>query len=409
VIAGDDTERVTRLLRTLRERIDQRAIDFAAVRASSLPEYRRNAPVGASVPRVLVLLDSYPGFQAMHERLEGGKWLDLFARLVADGRQVGIHFVITADRRTSVPMTIASSVPRKLVLRLSNDDEYLNAGEPVGILSPKSPPGRAIMDGTEVQVAVLGGTSNGERQAAEIGRLATRLRAAGVAEASSVGVLPDEFRRSALEVPSTPERLMVAIGDRDLRPRGVRLDQGAVLVTGPPRSGRTTALATIAQSAAALGLPLFHLHLRQTPLAHAPFWDKVAHGPADGAQLVQKLIEVSGRLGRRALVIVDDLGDLADSEADEALSELLRVGRDEPITVIGAVDNTVARRQYSGTIPEMRKDGIAVLLQPDTDSDGDLVGVVLPRRTRGAWPEGRGYLAERGAAELIHVALPDPW
>ena len=33
VIAGDDTERVTRLLRTLRERIDQRAIDFAAVRA----------------------------------------------------------------------------------------------------------------------------------------------------------------------------------------------------------------------------------------------------------------------------------------------------------------------------------------------------------------------------------------
>jgi DNA segregation ATPase FtsK/SpoIIIE, S-DNA-T family len=77
--------------------------------------------------------------------------------------------------------------------------------------------------------------------------------------------------------------------------------------------------------------------------------------------------------------------------------------------VVGAVDNTAARRQYSGTIPEMRKDGIAVLLQPDTDSDGDLVGVTLPRRTRGAWPAGRGFLAERGTAELVHVALPDPW
>ena len=33
VIAGDDTERVTRLLRTLRERIDQRAVAFAEVRA----------------------------------------------------------------------------------------------------------------------------------------------------------------------------------------------------------------------------------------------------------------------------------------------------------------------------------------------------------------------------------------
>lgn len=54
-------------------------------------------------------------------------------------------------------------------------------------------------------------------------------------------------------------------------------------------------------------------------------------------------------------------------------------------------------------------DRLTLVEQPDTDSDGDLVGVTLPRRTRGAWPEGRGYLAERGTAELVHVALPDPW
>ena len=215
VISGDDTERVTRLLRTLRERIDQRAIDFAAVRASSLPEYRRNAPPGSFVSRVLVLLDSYPGFQAMHERIDGGKWLDLFTRLVADGRQVGVHFVITADRRSSIPMSVASALPRKVVLRLSNDDEYLNAGEPAGILSPRSPAGRAIIDGTEVQVAVLGGSANGERQAAEIGRLAARLTAAGVAAAPAVGVLPDEFRRSALDVAVDAG----ATDDRDRRPR----------------------------------------------------------------------------------------------------------------------------------------------------------------------------------------------
>ena len=115
-----------------------------------------------------------------------------------------MHFVITADRRTSIPMTIASAIPRKLVLRLSNDDEYLNAGEPVGILSPKSPPGRAIMDRTEVQVAVLGGSSNGERQAAEISALADRLTRGGVARAPAVGVLPTSSagRRS----PSRPRR-----------------------------------------------------------------------------------------------------------------------------------------------------------------------------------------------------------
>ena len=33
--------------------------------------------------------------------------------------------------------------------------------------------------------------------------------------------------------------------------------------------------------------------------------------------------------------------------------------------------------------------------------------VALPRRARGAFPEGRGYLAQRGSAELVQVALPE--
>lgn len=409
VISGDDTERVTRLLRTLRERIDRRAVEFAAVRASSLPEYRRNAPAAADSARVFVLLDSYPGFQAIHERIEGGRWMDLFTRLVADGRGVGIHFVVTADRRSSVPMAIVSAIPRRLVLRLANDDEYSNAGEPAGILSQHSPPGRAIVDGTEVQVAVLGGTSNGERQADEIARLATRLKASGVRESTRIGVLPVEFRRSTLTTPSTLEHLYFAIGDDDLGARGVPIDQGHVLVAGPSRSGRTTALATIAQSAAVLGIPLFHLHVRPTPLSHAPFWGKVARGPEDGAQLVKRITGLAERFGRRVLVVVDDLHELCDTDADEALTDLLRAVRELPITVVAAVENQAGRRQYSGAIPEIRKDGVGFLLQPDIDVDGDLLGVSLPRRSTAAWPEGRGFIATRGRAELAHVALPDPW
>jgi S-DNA-T family DNA segregation ATPase FtsK/SpoIIIE len=306
-------------------------------------------------------------------------------------------------------MSLVSSLPRRLVLRLANDDEYASAGEPIGILSPTSPPGRAILDGMEVQVAVLGGSSNGERQADEIAHLGARLREAGVAEAPTVGVLPEELRRASLVAPVSADVLAFAIGDADLRWRGIPLDHGHVLVTGPPRSGKTTALGSIAQSAALAGIPLFHVHVRPTPLAHAPFWGKVAQGVDDGARLLERVAGVADRFGRRAVVVVDDLGELCDSEADTALTELLRIAKEHPVTVIAAADNTVARRQYSGAIPELRKDGLAVLLQPDTDNDGDIVGVALPRRSRGAWPEGRGFLAERGSAELIHVALPDPW
>jgi DNA segregation ATPase FtsK/SpoIIIE, S-DNA-T family len=409
VIAGDDTERVTRLLRTLRERIDQRAVDFAAVRAASLPEYRRSAPDGTTTSRIIVLLDSYPGFQAMHERIEAGRWLDLFARLVADGRQVGVHFVITADRRTSVPMALVSALPQRLVLRLSSDDEYSNAGEPTGILSATSPPGRAIVAGQEVQIGVLGGSANGERQAAAIAQLAVRLRDGGMTAAPGVGVLPDELRREVLATTSTPEQLVFGMGDADLAPRALSLARGHVLVTGPPRCGKTTALATIAQSAAAARLPVFHVHVRPTALGHAPFWGKVARGPEDGAALLERVAEAVPQLGKRVVIVVDDLGELVDGAADDALLELLRLGREHPVTIVASCDNTAARRQYSGTIPEIRKDGLALLLQPDTDNDGDIAGVVLPRRTRGAWPEGRGYLAERGTAELVQVALPEPW
>lgn len=408
-INGDDTERVTRLLRNMRELIDRRAVEFAAVRASSLPEYRRNHPNGKDAARVIVLLDSYPGFNAVHERIEAGRWLDIYTRLVSDGRGFGVHFVMTADRKAAIPTAIHSAIGRKIVLRLANDDEYSNAGEPEGILSPKSPPGRAIVEGQEVQVAVLGGSGNGERQAAQIAQLATRLAEAGVRESKPIGVLPLEFRRASLEVPSTADRLIFAIGDDQLAPVGLPVEQGSILVTGPPRSGKTTALATLAQAAGSLGAPLFHIHVRPSPLASAPFWGKVAHGPSEGAELLRKVAGVAGRFGKRIFIFVDDLSDLADTETDTELVDLLRMSREHPITVVATSDNQVARRQYSGAIPEMRRNGVGYLLAPDMDTDGDMIGATLPRRIITQWPEGRGFVAERGTAQMAHIALPDAW
>ncbi len=360
---------------------------------------------------MFVLLDSYAGFQAIHERIDAGRWLDLFTRLVADGRQVGVHFVITADRRSSVPMSLVSSLPRRLVLRLANDDEYANAGEPVGILSPNSPPGRAIMDGTEVQVAVLGGSANGERQADEIARLAARLRerrrGRGAGGRCAARRVPPSRARRAGRRPSgwrSPSATPTCDGGGSRSTRATCSSPGRRAAAGRRRWRRSPSRRRSA------GIPLFHVHVRPTPLAHAPFWGKVAQGPTDGARLLERIAGVAERFGRRALVVVDDLGELCDTDADTALTELLRArqgapdhGRSAPSTTPSPGGSTRARSRRCA------RTALAVLLQPDTDNDGDLVGVTLPRRTRVAWPEGRGFLAERGAAELIHVALPDPW
>jgi S-DNA-T family DNA segregation ATPase FtsK/SpoIIIE len=45
------------------------------------------------------------------------------------------------------------------------------------------------------------------------------------------------------------------------------------------------------------------------------------------------------------------------------------------------------------------------LLTPESQTDGDILGVGLPRRQRVPMVPGRGYLVADGAAVLIQLAL----
>ena len=53
---------------------------------------------------------------------------------------------------------------------------------------------------------------------------------------------------------------------------------------------------------------------------------------------------------------------------------------------------------------ELRKDATGLLLDPDLDLDGELLGVRLPRRSNPFFPPGRGYLVVSGTVRLIQVA-----
>ena len=408
VIAGDDTERVTRLLRTLRERIDQRAVDFAAVRA-------RPCRSTAAAPR---RDDDEPDHRAARQlpRLPGDARTDrgrALARPVRPprrrrpaGRRAlrdhGRSSDVGADgaRQRAAPAARVAAVERRRVQQRRRAD-----GDPVG-----HEPARAGHHRRP------GGADRRARRVGQRRAPGARDRPARRPPGRRGDRCRTGRRRAARRAAPRGARRRVDAGAAGVRDGRRRPRPPSAVVRSWPcarhraaASGKTTALASIAQAAAAARLPVFHVHVRPTAFGHAPFWGKVARGPEEGAALLERVAEAVPQLGKRVVIVVDDLGELVDSEADNALLELLRLGREHPVTIVASCDNTAARRQYSGTIPELRKDGRAVLLQPDTDNDGDLVGVNLPRRTRGAWPEGHGYLADRGSAELIQVALPDPW
>jgi S-DNA-T family DNA segregation ATPase FtsK/SpoIIIE len=105
------------------------------------------------------------------------------------------------------------------------------------------------------------------------------------------------------------------------------------------------------------------------------------------------------------ILVIDDGDELAEGDAAAGLESLARMSRDLRLRLLGAVESRAAHRAYGGWIPEVRKTRKGIILQPDHDVDGDLLGVRLPRRANGHFPPGRGFLVRRGLAELVQVAV----
>ncbi len=409
VVPGDDVERVQRLITTVTAEIVRRRDLFADAGVSTLSEYRRNH--GRHLPRLVVLLDGYGSFTAAFDRIDFGEWIERVPRLVAEGRALGVHFVITADRRTAVSMSLSGSVTSRVVFRMAEDDEYASLGLDARTARTTAlPAGRGFVDATvEFHAAVVGHDPSGEAQVEAVTQLGGELHERHPhTQAPPVRSLPSEVDRASMPL---PDELMAAvgIGQRELAPVLVDLREGNLLVAGPNRSGRSTALATIALSLAAStpGVELVLLAPRRSPLTSLHVWQRSAKGLSDCEDLAREIEEtIDDRDGSEPplVVVVDDGTELVDSRADSSIERIVRRGRDVGIYVIGAAESTSALRSYSGWVPEIRKDRRAILLNPDPDIDGDLVAVKLPRRAGPGLPPGRGYLATDGGVELVQCA-----
>jgi S-DNA-T family DNA segregation ATPase FtsK/SpoIIIE len=398
VIGGEDEERTERLFAYLRRTLERRKHLFADAGVFTLSDYRTRAR-GEPLARVVVLLDGYAGFAAAFERVNLGELVDALPRLVADGRPLGVHFAVAADRRGAVPNALAGIVPTKIVLRMADDDEFAALGvPPKAVRGAQLPPGRGFLaGGTELQIAV---DADAAARAAEL-----RSRWGG-ARAPAIEPLPTRVRRESLPSLREPWSAVVGLADAELEPATVSLASRHFLVVGPYRSGRSTALRTLVESLRR-STPELELHLlapRRTPLLELDCWTSVAEGERCDDAAVRLAEAASSRSVRPLLVVIDDGDELAESLGAGPLETVVRRGRDLPIRVVAAAERQAAQRAFGGWLRELRKEEHGLLLAPDPDVDGDLLGTRLPRRSNPVFPAGRGYLVERGAIELVQVA-----
>ncbi len=408
VIPGDEHDRVRRLLRTLTATADDRARRYAAVRAGTITEYRRIAGAPHE-PRILILLDGFSAFRQSYEALDGGKWFDAFTALAADGRQLGIHMILTADRPAALPPRLSSRVQRRLVLRLADDSEYPVAGAEPGILTQASPPGRAVMGRAELQVAVFGGSPESRAQAQAITALAASMRRQQVVAAPRIEQLPELVRLS--ELPAIADgRPAIGIADDNLAAVGFR-PEGVFLVSGPPGSGRTTAVATVTlalRRADPGAVPVF-FGSKRSPLIGLGVWQQVGTEPGEVAEAAVKLEQVAsrdGEAGRRLAVVIEGMNDFLGGPADMPLTSLIRALANHGHLVIAEAETTALGQSWP-LLNAAKSARCGLALQPE-QGDGPLVyKTEFPKSRRSEFPAGRGLLVEGGRARLAQIAKPE--
>jgi len=423
----DEPERVERLLALLTAEVARRRRVLASGGHASVREQREAVAPRDRLPYLVLLLDQYEAFSSRHSDVDGGRLVELLDALLRSGPAVGLFPVLSTDR-TGFGYRLASAIATRLVLRQADPEQASVFGVEARGLPRHMPPGRLVSVPAEweVQVALLDPDPSGAAQAAAFERLAASLarRWDGVDAARlphRVDPLPEaislrEVSRLRVRVDEAgvppPTRCTVGVGGDHLAAIDLDLaESGATfLVSGPPRTGRSTALAAIVASLAGRqsgALPVIALCPRPSPLRDL----RSLAGVADvlvGREVSDELADTLAELGGPAAIVVDDAELLADEPVAALLERLAQGARDSGHLVIAAgTTEDFQTQRYRGWLAALRRSRAGLLLNPAGPADGEVFDVRLPRSTCGGWPAGRGLLIWRGGMTPMQVPTVD--
>lgn len=403
IIDGDDVERVGRLLRWLRDLAEDRSARFAEVRASTIVEYRKLAGM-PDEKRIFVLVDGMSAFRETYEFSRLSALWDLFLQLATDGRPLGIHLVVTGDRPNSVPPSLLASIQRRLVLRLSSEDDYMTMDVPKDVLGKASPPGRGLLGSHEVQLAVLGGNSNLALQAREVHKLSEAMLRQGVEKAPQIERLPEQVDLDILPA-GRPDLPVIGVDDETLQPAAI-MAKGPLLLAGPPGAGRTVALVTLAYALRRSnpGTELVYIASRKSAVASLPVWDRSLVGADDVEEAVEALTDHSSANPGKLAIFIEGLTEFTGTLAESGVERLVAGSIKADQWVVGESETSTWSSAWS--LAQPFKSGRRGLLINPGDIEGDsLLNTSLGRVSTDFIP-GRGYIVGRGKVRKLQIALP---
>ena len=261
----------------------------------------------------------------------------------------------------------------------------------------------------EIQVAVFGGSANIADQAAAMSRLAATMRRNSVAEAPTIGRLPDRVDLSTLpvEVDGLP---VIGLSSTTLGPVTFN-PRGGFIVAGPPGSGRTSALKTLALAVHRWrpSTHLIYLAPASATLRDFPGWESVGIG-VDAIVDVAKTQAVrilNGELDQEPVaIVIEGLGDLLNTPADLAMQELAKAAIAAGHLVVAEGDPSL----FGGSSPllqALKGSRYGIALQPEQVEGTVVFKTAFPRVARAQFPVGRGLLVAGGRTGVVQLALAE--
>lgn len=431
VVVRSEGERIQRLVERLGEEVKRRQELLAAKGFGDIGEQRTAAATDDRLPHMVLLLDRWEGFLAAYPIEAGGDLPGLITRLVREGPGVGLHLVLAGDR-SLLSDRIASLIEDRLVLRLTDREDYRLVNLNPKHIAENLVPGRALRadSGNEIQIALIGDAVDGLDPAGQVQAEAVRALGAKAVERwpgpqpnrpMRVDTMPSRITEAEVDVlvadghsllpDPAPEGALwtvVGVGGDQLQVYAVDLAAtNGFVIGGPPQSGRSTALAVMVRGLALRGTRVVAVCPRPSPVTNLSGLDGVAVlESVPGPEVLAEAIREAGAWGRPVAVAVDDADVFARSEADDALRELLREQVSPRLVAVVAGPTEALKVELRGVVAEARKATAGLVFSPSSSFDGDLVGMRLPKPFVARMPPGRACLALRGDWLLVQVPAP---
>jgi len=371
VVRLHETERMARTLARLRDELDGR---------------RSTSAHAAQSPAIVLAIDGLPALRTALDEQATAAELDALLRLLSEGPALGIVSVVTAEQPGAVSATILAACAERWVLHLDDRAESSAVGLRPALM-PVRMPGRLIVasSGLEAQVAVA--------------PFRSPTRSRSCAGPPPIDVLPtdvDERLVGAGSVgPGGELHLPLGLELHTVAPLDLVVPDGEhVLVAGPARSGRSTALARLA-TAWREAQPDGRALLVRGPPANA-----MAGLESLAAIEVEAVVDEVSTDGP-CLLVVDDAERVEDpSGALIALVSARRPG----LVVVAAGRPEALRSLYGHWTTIVRRSRLGLLASACADGDGDVLGELLPRRPPLRPRPGLMWVVSGGDRPLVQVA-----